>query len=582
MQISTTIRTQPSKNGIAKTDAPKEQQQETEAPKDSFGSAVKREALNEARHFSDRVANVAGGAGGVVGASLGASAALVGGSIVGMAAGGAVGMPISTLFSDGALDFIKTGLSSVGTGAKIGVGLGLVTLAAGGWVLGDKLVGGAAKAVSYPLGLTAGAFKGGARHLGQEAGAIPPEKRIEMPETPDLVSKKSKFMAGTQYAFAGVGGLTGLAGGATIGMAVGAGTEAVASAFKGDFSAAAVTTAGLWGAAIGGAGGTLIGGIGGMKIADMIHGGLNGIAETARISETLLEQDKRGNLMDDLRDRLETNKADFEKEKQAGDKNVENREKSLNARSERLTEMQQTVNDKLTNEDGLTQARSNELYSNETERLKTYEQRLDADKEHLDSEQVRLTGKEGNIDNLIREEATNRREAHRDAEQAKHDTRKGNLESRDRSLQQREANINEIADDRVQSELQPLRDETQRARNSADSNRREASNLRSQAASLEGQVGGILAEASSYESRASSQERENSSLRSEVRSLDSEESRLESDLRECEEEKRHRDDSNWGGGGGHRDDSNWGGGGGHRDSSNWGGSSGHRSSSKWG
>ena len=79
MQISTTIRTQPSKNGIAKTDAPKEQQQETEAPKDSFGSAVKREALNEARHFSDRVANVAGGAGGVVGASLGASAALVGG-----------------------------------------------------------------------------------------------------------------------------------------------------------------------------------------------------------------------------------------------------------------------------------------------------------------------------------------------------------------------------------------------------------------------------------------------------------------------------------------------------------------------
>ena len=46
--------------------------QEIEQPKDSFGTTVKNEALGNARHFSDRAANIVGGAGGVIGASLGA------------------------------------------------------------------------------------------------------------------------------------------------------------------------------------------------------------------------------------------------------------------------------------------------------------------------------------------------------------------------------------------------------------------------------------------------------------------------------------------------------------------------------
>ena len=135
MQIQTTKRPQSVQNKTAaKADAPAQQQeQEAQAPQDSFGSTVKQSALGEARHMGNRFANVAGGAGGVIGASLGATAALTGGAIVGMAAGGAAAVPIGTFFSSGGFDAIKTGLSAVGTGGQIGIGLGLVTLAAGGW-----------------------------------------------------------------------------------------------------------------------------------------------------------------------------------------------------------------------------------------------------------------------------------------------------------------------------------------------------------------------------------------------------------------------------------------------------------------
>ena len=97
MQIQTTKR--PVQNQIApKTETVDlEQQQQPEAPQDSFGSTVKQSALGEARHLGNRFANVAGGAGGVIGASLGATAALTGGAIVGMAAGGAAAVPIGTL-----------------------------------------------------------------------------------------------------------------------------------------------------------------------------------------------------------------------------------------------------------------------------------------------------------------------------------------------------------------------------------------------------------------------------------------------------------------------------------------------------
>lgn len=604
MQIQTTKRPNGIQGAAQAKEAPpqQEQEQEAQAPKDSFGSTVKQSALGEARHLGNRFANVAGGAGGVIGASLGATAALTGGAIVGMAAGGAAAVPIGTFFSSGGFDAIKTGLSAVGTGGQIGIGLGLVTLAAGGWVVGDKLAGLVAKPVGYGLGLGTGTVKGTLRHFGQEAGALPPLPREEKAPKKPIVSEKGKFMATTQRVFGGTGVLIGATGGATMGLATAAGIEAVGGIFNG-FDIGAVTRAGLIGAGIGAAAGGIVGGIGGWKVADMIHSGINGVAEANRISQKLLEQDKRGNLMDELRDRLDADQADLAKEKQAGDTNIENRTQSLNTRSQELTKQQQTLNDKLTNEDGLTQARSNELYTNKTNELGNYEGRLDADKAHLDSEKVRLTGKEGNIDNLIREEATSRKVAHEAAEQSKYDTRKGQLETREDGLQKRESNINEIANDKVQKELQPLRDEASRARSDAASNRSQASNYRSDASRLEGQVGGILAEAQMYDSRANSQESENHGLRSQESSLSSQESRLSSDLSECERQKRHRDNSNTGGGGGgHRDDSNTGGshrggsrtggtigggtigGGSHRSGSRTGGvsSGGHRSSSRTG
>ena len=564
--------------------------QEIEQPKDSFGTTVKNEALGNARHFSDRAANIVGGAGGVIGASLGASAALAGGAIVGMAAGGAVGMPISTLFSSGGLDFIKTGLSSVGVGAQIGIGVGLVTLAAGGWVVGDKLAGTAAKVATYPVGLATGTAKGVLRHMGQEAGALPPLAQEKAAPKAPIVSDKSRFMAGTQYALTGSGGLIGLAGGATIGMAVGAGMETISGIFNGDLGISGVTRAGLIGAGIGGGAGAIVGATGGFKISDMIHSGLNGIAETARISEKLLEQDKRGNILDELEQRIDQNTADFSQEKEAGNANIAKREGALGSRGEALSDKREVLNDKMTNENGLTQGRSDELYENETARLNEFEDKLDGRKSHLDSEKVRLTGKEADVPTLTREEATRRLNSHKAAEQGKYDNRKGNLENREDGLQQRERDIDRIANDRVQDELEPLRQQASNARSDAASNRSAASSARNEAASLNGAVPGILSDARSYDNRASRQESDNNSLRSEVSSLSSRESSLESDVRSCqadkrrreearraeerrrreEEERRHRDRSRNGGGSG-----------GHRGGSNHGGSSGHRSGSRW-
>ena len=553
--------------------------QEIEQPKDSFGTTVKNEALGEARHFSNRAANIVGGAGGVIGASLGASAALAGGAIVGMAAGGAVGMPISTLFSSGGLDFIKTGLSSVGVGAQIGIGVGLVTLAAGGWVVGDKLAGTAAKVATYPVGLATGTAKGVLRHMGQEAGALPPLAREKAPEKPPIVSDKSRFMAGTQYALTGSGGLIGLAGGATIGMAVGAGMETISGIFNGDLGISGVTRAGLIGAGIGGGAGAIVGATGGFKISDMIHSGLNGIAETARISEKLLEQDKRGNIRDELEQRIDKNAADFSQEKEAGDTNVAKREGALGSRGEALSEKREILNDKMTNEKGLTQGRSDELYNNETARLNEFEDKLDGRKSHLDSEKVRLTNKEADVPNLTRQEATRRLNSHTASEQGKYDNRKGNLENREGNLQQRERDINRIANDRVQDELEPLRQQAASARSDAAGNRSAASSARNEAARLEGAVPSILSDARSYDNQASRQESENSSLRSEVSSLSSRESGLESDLRSCQADKRRREEERR-----RREEeerNNNGGSSGHRDGRNNGGSSGHRDGRKW-
>ena len=586
--------------------------QEIEQPKDSFGTTVKNEALGNARHFSDRAANIVGGAGGVIGASLGASAALAGGAIVGMAAGGAVGMPISTLFSSGGLDFIKTGLSSVGVGAQIGIGVGLVTLAAGGWVVGDKLAGTTAKVATYPVGLATGTANGVLRHLGQEAGALPPLAQEKAPEKPPIVSDKSRFMAGTQYALTGSGGLIGLAGGATIGMAVGAGMETISGIFNGDLGISGVTRAGLIGAGIGGGAGAIVGATGGFKISDMIHSGLNGIAETARISETLLEQDKRGNILDELEQRIDQNAAEFAQEKQAGETNIGNREGSLAARGESLSEEREVLNDKMTNEQGLTQARSDELYSLENARLNEFEDKLDGRKAHLDSEKSRLEGKEADVPELTRTEATRRLDSHKAAEQGKYDNRKGNLENREDGLQQRERDIDRIANDRVQTELNPLREQAADARSDASANRRQAGDLRNEASRLEAAVPGMLSDARGYDRQADIQESTNSGLRSEESRLSREESSVSSSLSSCQADKRRREaeaaaaaaaarraaeqaaarrrqqssssssSGSWNSGSSssHRSSSRSSGSSSHRSSSSWGGSSSSRSTSR--
>ena len=69
----------------------------TEAPKDSFGKSVAREAFGEARDLSRRVSNMTSGAGAIIGATAGAYAGMVGGAAVGGTIGGRSAPPFSPI-----------------------------------------------------------------------------------------------------------------------------------------------------------------------------------------------------------------------------------------------------------------------------------------------------------------------------------------------------------------------------------------------------------------------------------------------------------------------------------------------------
>lgn len=579
MEIKTGIKQTPVRLAPAKTAAVSKPNQEAqaEAPKDSFGTTVKDSALGEARDYYRSVGDITGGMGGLLGVAAGAWTGLAGGAIVGMAAGAAVAAPIATVFSNGGLDFIKTGFQSVGVGGKIGMVAGAVTLAAGGWVMGRKtgqVVGGAIPAA---IGLTAGAGKGVLRHLGAEAGALPAKRSETKKDDGEEFGKDEKWLDHTRGITGAIGGFTGVAGGAAIGAVAWAGVETISGIANGNFDIGALLSAGGTGALIGGGAGLVTGFVGGAQIAKGVQNVVGGIAEASSISRKLIEQDKKKGALNDFEAEIDLNQAKFKQEVEAGDKNIANRESSLNSRNEKLSAEKVKLNDTITNESGITVARSNELYTNETQRLSTYEAKLDGDKIFLDSEQVRLTGKEGDIKNLIRTEATTRRENHRTENQNRYDTRKAGLESREDDLKGQELNIDKTADQQVQAELEPLRQQAREARNEARDNRNTASNYRSDASSMESQVGGVLADARNLESRANSQESQNSSLRSQKNSLEREVSSVESRLSSCEIEKRAKEQErrrDSGGSNGHKDGDKWGGGG---------GSSGHkRDNGKWG
>src|SRR5688572_4496190 len=83
----------------------------TEAPKDSFGKSVAREAFGEARDLSRRVSNMTSGAGAIIGATAGAYAGMLGGAAVGGAIGVVLGGPVSSFLGKSGWDFVTTGFA---------------------------------------------------------------------------------------------------------------------------------------------------------------------------------------------------------------------------------------------------------------------------------------------------------------------------------------------------------------------------------------------------------------------------------------------------------------------------------------
>ncbi len=581
MQIITSNQQIAPKTALAPTKATvvsAQPEEQAELPKDSFGSTVKREALGEARDLSRRVSNMTAGAGGIIGASAGAWTGMVGGAMVGVAAGGAVAAPISSILSNGGWDFIKTGFQTVGTAGQIGMAVGATALAVGGWVVGSKVGEVAGAPLPYAFGLGTGAVKGTLRHLGQEAGALPPKApEPKPPAAPPSVSNDSFLVKNAGRALGGFGLLAGAAGGGTVGALLGTGAEVVSGLVSGDLGLSAVTRAGLIYGGIGATAGAVTGMVGGMALAKGVQSAVSGVVDGTRMSRHWLELEKKDSLMNDLERRLVTNESDFGKEQQAGNANIAQREQALGSRQEKLTEQRTVLNETISNEQGLTSGRSDQLYTQKTQDLNAYEGKLDGTKAHLDSENSRLQTKESSLETLIRDEATARRENHQNTNQAKYDSRKTGLENREVDLQGQEKRIDQTAENQAQAELQPLRDETAKANRQANDARNDASRLRSETSQIEAAIPGIISEANRYESRASSQEGTNSGLRIEAGRLSSRESSLSSELSSCqrdrdaakrrrqEEERRRREQSNHGGGGGsssppRRGGSNYGGG----------------------
>lgn len=240
-------------------------------PADSFGGKIGKKALQTGIAWGNATGTVVGGAGGLSTAMAGLYVGVLGGAVVGATLGGGIGPMLGAVSGKGALGFLGTTFSTMGTAAKAGVLLGGLAGGAGAFSIGNSVGNLAGKVVGFPLGAAVGAAQG----IGQAAedaatggsstttgtGGGPGHTNHKT----DL-NKMNGITATAAAVVSGVGLLSGASGGFIAGAGVASTGNLVSGLLARNVSLSAIGGAALTGGIVGAAVFGVIGGVGGWKL----------------------------------------------------------------------------------------------------------------------------------------------------------------------------------------------------------------------------------------------------------------------------------------------------------------------------
>lgn len=232
------------------------------AQSDSVLVRANRRGCETVADWNDKIGSVAGGALGLGVIIPAVYGGIIGGVLVGGAAGLGFGPAAAVLQGAHGLSFLGSILSSGGMVAKAATVLGTATAAVGGVTVGLKVGEGLASIpialVAYPIGFAQGLLSKDDPYQDPDPQPAPAPAHQERP------SALTHTAAGL---LGGAGLITGAVGGAVLGAGIGSGAALANGLMASNLTWSALGSGGMTGAAVGAVGLGIISGVGGYMIA---------------------------------------------------------------------------------------------------------------------------------------------------------------------------------------------------------------------------------------------------------------------------------------------------------------------------
>lgn len=538
----------------------KEVKKETSAPEESFTPAAKDDN-NDSRFKAGIRGGVAlgsklekplGGAAALGLAALSGAALSFGGAVVGGIVGGGFGPVISSITSDGVMNFLGNSFSNMGTAIQIGSTIGAVTGLAGGLVIGANAGGTVAKTAAFVPGFLHGVASPSSYPKKDQKADDGDKHRSEL---------RGVFRSGAKVA-SGVGVLSGAVGGFVGGAAVTAAGSLVADVAGGGFTwdsfVSQLGTKALIGGAVGGVTLAAVGGYGGEGIArasqwgydktlGRLTAGKPGLKE--RIAKKEVELEDRQIDLEAKTEELASNTANYRSQHADTSKHLDGREDQMKSDETRvakdLAEVEGRIETNATADyekraatpDGALDAKGNHGIIGERSSLKEWDKKLTGWQGDLNTFRGELQSWEKKLDNEIDVKAGGIFAEERKPHDKHFNGLMKELDAFETRLNEYEADINRriqeayrsgIASQKpgVESDLRAARDDESRS----SSEKSSARSTRDAAHSRHSSAESALSSARGRLSRARS---EGSSLDSRISRLRSQISSLDSQLRSC-------------------------------------------------
>lgn len=471
-----------------------------------------------------------GGAGALAMVIPAAYAGVLGGAVVGSLFGAGIGPAVSSVTTDGALNFLGGIWNSTSGFAKAGMVIGAASGLVGGWKVGT----GAGQAVGRIFGAD-----------------------IEKSKPEDL--QRLRGVAGL-YAtvVSGAGTAAGFVGGGLIGAGIGAGTGILASGF----SLENLGTNALIGAAVGGVGMGLIGGTGGVTIAKGSAKAGTWVVDTASNlfkkvgdSEPLDEKAQR---LEELEQNLKGRSGSATTDANTSRAHHQDQTAQLDTRERDLIGRENDANRREGSIDGDIAAEGkadyDKRYESETvdngQTLKEWNATLSNFKAELDEFQKTHEARERAIDAEIEQRGQAGYAELRPALEKEYADLQAQLDNFEGRLNQQESRIEREIEDRFQDQFQPqkrdyegrisrARSDESRARNEKSSAQQDYNLAAGELRSAKSERDSAVNAANSAEGRVNSLRREISQLGNRITNLQRQISQMESTISSLESQLRN-------------------------------------------